>query len=239
MARDLRRRSAEVELMDGDDVPYETFRGCLQSLARVNVLSLGYRPTLAFLDALRRKGRLDLGRPVQILDVGSGYGDLLREVDGWASRHRVPVRLTGLDLNPWAAVAAAEATASDRPITWRTGDLFDHAGQADVVVSSLFAHHLDDGAVVRFIRWMEERASVGWFVNDLHRHPLPARFFGPLARLGGFHPFVCHDGPVSFRRAFVPGDWERFLVEAGMPDGSVQVRRAVPFRLCVGRIAPP
>ena len=44
--------------MDADDVSYETFRGCLQDLARVNVLSLGYRPTLGFLESLRREGRL-------------------------------------------------------------------------------------------------------------------------------------------------------------------------------------
>jgi SAM-dependent methyltransferase len=239
MGLNLRRRSDEAELMDGDDVPYDTFRGCLQSLARVNVLSLGYRPTLAFLDGLRRQGRLDLGRPVQILDVGSGYGDLLRRVDAWASRHGLPVRLTGLDLNPWAAVAAGEVKAGDRPIRWETGDLFEHQCRADVVVSSLFAHHLDDAAVVRFLRWMEDRASIGWFVNDLHRHPLPARFFGPLAHLFGFHPFVCHDGPVSFRRAFVPGDWTRLIAQAGLPDGTARVDRAFPFRLCVSRIAPP
>jgi SAM-dependent methyltransferase len=222
--------------MDDPSVGYATFRGCLHDLARVNRLSLGYRPTLAFLEGLRRAGRLELGRPVEILDVGSGYGDLLREVAAWGRRRGVTLRLTGLDLNPWSARAAAEATGRDVPVRWITGDVFDHAGEADVILSSLFTHHLPDAGVVRFLRWMETRATLGWFVNDLHRHPVAARGFGPLATLLRMHPFVRHDGPASFRRAFVPEDWRRLLAEAGVPADAARAVRAAPFRLCVARV---
>lgn len=224
--------------MDAQDTDYETFRDCLQDLARVNVLSMGYRPTLTFLERLRRRGRLDLGRPVEILDAGSGYGDALRAVDAWAARHGIAVRLTGVDLNPWSARAAAEATGEGRPIRWITADIFDHDEGADIILSSLFTHHLDDAQLVRFLRWMEERARVGWFVNDLHRHALPHSTFGPLASALRFHRFVRHDGPVSFARAFVPEDWRRLLSEAGVPEGEAEVRRWFPFRLCVARERP-
>ncbi len=238
MRRNLSRRSDAPELMDAEGVDYETFRGCLRDLARVNVMSGGYRPTLAFLDALRRRGGLPPGRPVEVLDAGSGYGDALRAIDRWAARHGVAVRLTGVDLNPWSARAAAEASEPRATIRWETGDVFDHAGGADVIVSSLFVHHLDDARVVRFLRWMEARAQVGWFVNDLHRHALPTATFGALATALRLHPFVRHDGPVSFARAFRPEDWHRLLGEAGLPPGAAEVRRWVPFRLCVGRIKP-
>lgn len=219
--------------MDAADIDYATFRGLLRDLARVNALSLGVRPTLAFLDRLRRDGRLPQGRPLEVLDVGAGYGDALRAVDAWAARRGVEVRLTGLDLSPWAARAAAEATAPGRPIAWVTGDVFAHGGSADVILSALFAHHLDDGQVVAFLRWMEARARVGWFVNDLHRHALAERGFGPLAALLGMHPAVRHDGPASFRRAFRPAEWRGFLREAGV--SGAEVRRVFPFRLCVAR----
>lgn len=238
MRHDLSRRSDQAELMDASDVDYETFRGCLSDLARVNVLSLGYRPTLAFLEALRRQGRFSPGRPVDILDVGSGYGDLLRAVDRWASRRGVAVRLTGVDLNPWSARAAREATAVTDAIRWKTGDVFDHEGQADVIVSSLFTHHLDDARVVRFLRWMEDRAAIGWFVNDLHRHPLSHAAFGPLAGALRLHRFVRHDGPVSIARSFVAEDWRRLIEAAGIPAGSTEIRRWFPFRLCVARVKP-
>jgi SAM-dependent methyltransferase len=239
MLTDLSRRSSCPELMDGENVDYETFRGCLRDLARVNVLSLGYRPTLAFLDRLRRSGRLRLGRPVEILDVGSGYGDLLRAVDRWAIRHGLEVRLTGIDLSPWSARAAREATAQDRPFQWLTGDIFEHFGQADIVCSSLLAHHLPDAGVVRFLRWMEDRAGVGWFVNDLHRHPVPYLGFGPLAAAMRLHPFVRHDGPASFARAFRMADWHTLLAKAGVPATETSVRRWAPFRICVARVRTP
>ncbi len=94
--------------MDDETVDYDTFRGCLRDLAKVNVVTLAHGPTLAWLEGLRRAGRLDLGRPVEIMDAGSGYGDLLRAIARWAQRRGVAVRLTGVDLNPWSAKAAAE-----------------------------------------------------------------------------------------------------------------------------------
>ena len=230
---DLSRRSSEPEWMDGEGVDYETFRGCLRDLARVNVLSGGYRPTLAFLDGLARDGRLPRGRPLRVTDMGSGYGDALRAIARWAAKRSVAVELTGVDLNPWSARAAAEATP-EGGIAYVTGDAFDGGEGADVILSALFAHHLDDAGVVRFLRLMEERAALGWFVNDLHRHPLPYAAFGALARGLRLHPFVRHDGPVSFARAFVPADWHRFLAEASVAGATV--RRRFPFRLCVARV---
>lgn len=237
---DFSRRASTPELMDTEACGFETFRDCLVDLAGVNRLSLAYRPTLSFLEDLRRSGRWPRGRPLAIVDVGSGYGDMLRQIDRWAERRGVAVELTGVDLNPWSARAAQQATAADRPIRWVTADLFDHRpGQVDVVLSSLFAHHLDDGALVRFLAHMEATARIGWFVNDLHRHPLPYLFFRGFSRLMRWHRFVQHDGPVSISRAFVAADWRRLLAAAGIPANEVQIAWRFPFRLCVSRVRAP
>lgn len=231
MARDFSRRSTEAEWMDDETVDYDTFRGCLHDLAQVNVVTLAHGPTLAFLERLRGDGGLALGRPVEIVDVGSGHGDLLRAIARWAARKGVEVRLTGVDLNPWSARAAAEATTA--PIRWLTSDLFDYDEPCDIVVSSLFTHHLTDPQIVRFLAWMERTAKVGWFINDLHRHPFPFYGFGLLARVMRWHPFVIHDGPVSIARAFSAADWRGLLAQAGVT--GAQVRWRFPFRLCVGK----
>ena len=42
----------------------------------------------------------------------------------------------------------------------------------DLVISSLLTHHLADAEIVDFLDWMETHARMGWFINDLHRHPL-------------------------------------------------------------------
>lgn len=232
-AVDFSRRASLTELMDDDAVDFETFRGCLVDLAKVNRVTLAYRPTLAFLDRLRAEGRWPKDRPAVILDVGSGYGDMLRQVAGWARRRNLDVHLQGLDRNPFAA-RIAERVHGSQGIQWISEDLFQHQGGADIVISSLFTHHLADPDLVRFLEWQEVNARIGWFINDLLRHPFSYYGFALLARLMVWHPFVRHDGPVSIRRAFSPRDWTELLADA-------EARQAViepwfPFRLCVSRV---
>lgn len=218
--------------MDGD-CTYEDFRDCLRSLEKVNSWLLGYRPTLTWLERLPR----GLSKPVHIVDVGSGGGDCLRQIAGWAQRRNIAVQLTGIDLNRYAARAAAEFTPKDLLIRWVTGDamLYRPEEEIDIVVSSLMAHHLEDEQIIELLRWMEATARVGWLINDLERSELSCKMFGWLAGFMGWHRFVRHDGPVSFRRSFREDDWVRLLAAADISRGTVTVKKWQPGRLCVGR----
>ena len=220
------------ELMDGD-CSYEDFRDCLRSLEQVNRWLLGYRPTLAWLERLPR----GLRDPVHIVDVGCGGGDLLRQIAGWARRRGIAVQLTGIDLNPYAARAATESTPKELGIAWVTGDamLYRTGKPIDIVVSSLMAHHLEDEEILALLRWMEATVRVGWFINDLERSEQACRMFGWFAEVVGWHRFVRHDGPVSFRRAFLKEDWVRLLTAADVPREAATVEHWRPGRLCVGR----
>jgi ubiquinone/menaquinone biosynthesis C-methylase UbiE len=133
------------ELMDGD-CSYGDFRDCLQSLEKVNRWLLGYRPTLTWLERLPR----GLSEPMHIVDVGSGGGDYLRQIAGWARRRKLAVQLTGIDLNPYAARAASESTPKELGITWVTCDALVYRPEKpiDIVVNSLLAHHLEDEEIV-------------------------------------------------------------------------------------------
>ena len=232
---DFRRRVSPrelPELMDGD-CSYEDFRSCLRSLEQINHWLLGYRPTLAWLKRLQH----GLRGLVHIVDVGSGGGDLLRQIAGWARRRSIAVQLTGIDMNPYAARAAAESTPKDLGIAWLTGDALEYRPEkpVDIIVSSLMAHHLEDEEVVTLLRWMERTAQAGWFVNDLERSEWSCRMFGWVERIAGWHRFVRHDGQVSFRRAFREQDWLQLLMAAGVPLEAVTVEHWRPGRLCVGR----
>jgi hypothetical protein len=228
---DLSRRVSPrefPELMDGD-CSYEDFRDCLRSLEKANRWLLGYRPTLTWLERLPRS----LREPMHIVDLGSGGGDLLRQIAGWARRRGIAVQLTGIDLNPYAARAAAESTPKELAITWVTGDarVYRPKKPIDIVVSSLLAHHLEDQEIVALLRRMEATVQLGWFINDLERAQWSCRMFG----LVPWHPIVRHDGLVSFRRAFRKEDWARLLAAADVPREGVRVERWRPGRLCVGR----
>ncbi|HUO21083.1 MAG TPA: methyltransferase domain-containing protein [Caulobacteraceae bacterium] len=232
---DFSRRAHEAEWMDDEAVGFETFEGCLRDLAKANAVTMTHRPTLAFLARLDQAGLWPKDRPLVIVDVGSGYGDGLRRIARWAARRGLAARLIGIDRNPFAARAAGAASDSAPAIAWTTCDAFDYDGPADVILSSLFTHHLDDAQLVRFLAWMDRRAAVGWFVNDLERHPLSWAGFALLARVARWHPFVGHDGPVSIRRAFRPPDWRGYLEAAGV--AGAEVRARFPFRLCVSKVA--
>jgi SAM-dependent methyltransferase len=211
---------------------YDDFRQCLVDLGQVNRLTLAYRSTLHFLDRLI--AQFPKSVPLHIVDVGSGGGDLLRRIEHWATKRGVAVELTGIDLNPYAARAAREFTPANSAIQWITGNAFSYDGPIDVVVSSLFTHHLAESEIVQFLAWSESVTRCGWFVNDLARESVPFRLFGPWAKVMGWHRFVEHDGPVSFRRSFRESDWERMLASAGVQ--GARLERWTPARLCVGRV---
>jgi 2-polyprenyl-3-methyl-5-hydroxy-6-metoxy-1,4-benzoquinol methylase len=220
------------EMIDAG-ISYEALRACFQDLEEVNRWSLGYRPTFAWLRQLLQSGL----SPVRIVDVGSGGGDLLRQIASWAKKHNLPVHLTGIDMNAHAVQAAKEFTPQELGITWLTGDalLYQPEEQVDIIVSSLMTHHLEDCEVVSLLQWMETTARVGWFINDLERSPWSCRVFGWVASTMRWHPYVKHDGLVSFRRAFREEDWVRLLAEANIRQVDVTLESWRPGRLCVGR----
>jgi len=226
----LAERLEAEELMDDPALDAGTYHAVLADLARVNRLTMAYRPTLDFLArAVGRKASF------RLLDVGFGDGDMLRQVARWASRRGIAAELVGIDLNP-RSVAAAEATASPGgPIRYLAGDYADLAGEGfDCVISSLVAHHMSRAQLVAFLRFMEREARAGWFVNDLHRHGFAWLSFPLLASAMGWHRIVRLDGTTSIARSYRPAEWPPLLAEAGVDAASV--RRRFPFRLCVERI---
>ncbi|HVY14169.1 MAG TPA: methyltransferase domain-containing protein [Rhodopila sp.] len=220
----LKTRSTQEEAMDTQCVDYDDYARCLRDLSRVNAVTGTHRPTLAW---LARHAAPE--EAFSLLDIACGHGDCLRAI-----RKRFPnARLTGIDLNPWATRAATAATPAEARITFINGDAFAYQPDApiDVFISSQFAHHLSDDAVVRFLAWQSAHAVRGWFVSDLHRHWFPYFGFPLLARVMGWHRFVRTDGQISIARGFVSREWHALLLQAGV---KADVRWHVPFRLCVG-----
>ena len=228
---DLSARAAGPEILDGDDVGPEVFARVMDDLASVSRVLLAHGPTIGFLQRATRS--LPRGTAISILDVGCGEGDLLRRIRRWSDRRGLDARLTGVDLHPRSAGAARAKTPAAAAIDYVTGDVFDHDGRADFVVSSLFAHHLTDGQAILFLRWMEQRAARGWFVNDLHRHRLAYHGFGLAAWLARWHWIVRQDGRTSVTRGFRADEWRDLLRRAGV---EARVRWKPLFRLCVEKI---
>lgn len=227
----LSARSAEVEWMDDAKQSEAAFRAALRDLEFLNRVTFGYRPTLNWLASLvARTGTTALS----VLDVGAGGGDTLRCLARWGAKRGIALELTGLDRSP-AALAAARQMGT--PGQWITTDVFELPPDArfDVVISSLFTHHLHDAELVRFLSWMEAHARRGWMINDIHRHAIPWCALWAGTRLLRLDPMVVHDSTVSVARAFTRGDWRRLANEAGV---AARVEWQMPFRWAVSSERP-
>jgi SAM-dependent methyltransferase len=236
---DLSRRSIEPELMDLEGSDPASLEACLHDLERINRWTGAYRITLRWLERLL--DRHALTRPLVVVDVGCGYGDMLRRIAAFAEHRDVAVELIGVDLNPLATAIAARATPAGRPIRYFARDVFELSPsiRPDVVISALFAHHLDDARLVRFLHWMDERAPLGWLINDLRRHLVPYVIARVAPALLHMNRMVRNDAAVSVARACARRDWERLLARAGLAAAPTTVAACFPFRFAVGRIKPP
>ncbi|TXC72262.1 methyltransferase domain-containing protein [Sphingomonas ginsenosidivorax] len=217
-------RSHAEEQMDADDLDPAVYAAVVGDLAKVNVVTLAARPTLAFLARAAERSP-----SLRILDVGFGDGDMLRRIARWATKRGVAVELVGVDLNPRSEAAARVHGGAIRYVTGDYADLADEPW--DAIISSLVAHHMTHAQLVAFLRFMQAQARVGWFVNDLHRHRFAHAGYPLLATLARWHPMVRHDGTLSIARSYRPDEWPPILAEAGIDDA--RVFRAFPFRLCV------
>ena len=221
------KRALAQEQMDAADLPDAVYARVLNDLDRVNRVTLAARPTLAFLD------RAVTG-PFRLLDVGYGDGGMLRRIAHWAQRRGIACELVGIDLNARSAAVAQARTDPTLGIDYRTGDYAALVHEPwDIIVSSLVTHHMDDAERLAFLRFMEDRARMGWFVNDLHRHGFAYRGYPLLARLLGVHRIVRQDGQLSIARSFVADEWRDMLAAARI--GDARIARSFPFRLCVSR----
>lgn len=224
-------RARQQEQMDDPGLDPETYERVLHDLSRVNAWTLAARPTLAFL------ARAAAGMPAfRLLDVGFGHGDMLRRIAKWAKRRDVAVDLIGVDLNPKSAAVARAATPVHWPIEFRTGDYRDVAGPIDFVISSAVTHHMTDGEIHAFLRFMEERSAKGWLVSDIYRGAFAYHGFPLLCRVMGWHRIVREDGQLSIARGFREADWAALIRESGVDPAAAKVARRFPFRLCVERL---
>jgi 2-polyprenyl-3-methyl-5-hydroxy-6-metoxy-1,4-benzoquinol methylase len=228
------RRSTQSEVLDGH-VDIAELAKILADLARFNGAMMGHRPVLQWLTRAVRE--LPPERPLTLLDIGCGYGDLLRAVRHWADQRGRAMKLIGVDLSPQVIDVAKGASAATDDIEYHAADIFDFAPQApiDFVTTSLVTHHLSDAMIVRFLRWMETHARTGWVIYDLQRSRVPFHFIVLAGALLRLHPVVTYDGRISVARSLTRSEWRRRIAEAGIPADEIDLRWFM-FRFAIGRM---
>jgi SAM-dependent methyltransferase len=228
------REFALREWMD-EPTTFAAYRSAASSLERLNRWSMGHVFVQEFMAKVLERRKVT-HEPLHIVDAGCGHGDTLRSINTWARKKSLPLRLTGIDSNPYSARLARERDRLEHvaagKIAWVTGDLFSAKLEkpVDVVLSSLLAHHLRDDDVVRLLQWKHSQAQVAWMICDLVRSERAALWFARLARVLRLDAMVQHDGRISFRRALTVAEWKALVERAGV---NAQVRDVGWGRVCI------
>ena len=207
--RDLRRRSEELELLDGGALPPEEIAANLRDIARLNRLPGG---SGASIGAVRRVLPTAGGT---VIDVGTGGADIPR-----AMVRRLPsVSVIAVDHDPTIVAMAAHWSRSVPGVRVAEADglaLPMDAGAFDVAHASLLVHHLDPPEVVMLLRELHRVSRRGVVVNDLRRGWMP--YVATLASVYAFarSPITHHDGPLSLRRAYTLRELDDLAADAGL-----------------------
>lgn len=215
---DFSQRSTREEVMDDLEAGGYELEQSLRELAVINKWLGGHRVLQHALDALKPKLEQS-EQPVHIADLGCGGGDLLAYVKRWADQASISAELYGYDANPHV-VQFARDWISDPGIQFQEANVFDPAFQDkrfDVVLLTLFCHHLPDQELISFLKQLKGQTSTAIIINDLHRHPLAYYSIRLLTGLLSKTPMVKADAPQSVSRAFTRSELTSLLQQAGFP----------------------
>lgn len=205
------QRSYQQELLDEKNIPFEDIKHNMQELDFINQHLGGHKITIKGLKKL-------LDKPVlRIAEIGSGGGDNLRVLKNWCTERNMKVQFTGIDINK-ECTAFAKSKLSNKDIHFICSDYkmirFDE--QPDIIFSSLFCHHFSDENLVQMMQWMYEQSQHGFFINDLHRHPLAYHSIRLLTKAFSKSYMVKHDAPLSVKRGLRKKEWQNILLKAGI-----------------------
>ena len=231
---DFSRRSTEAELMDDLNAPEHELRQNLRELEVVNEWLGGYSVILNVLSTLEWPNN----KTVSIMDLGCGGGDTLRAIAKWSRKRKRTVSLTGIDWNPVMTSFAAEHSAGDQNIEYRTLSIFDEAldkDKADIVMCSLFCHHFEHNALVKLVQRMRQLANSTVIINDLHRHWFAYYSIAWLTALFSKTYMVKNDAKVSVARAFTRADIVKVMSDAGIKDYTLKWRWAFRWEIVVNK----
>ena len=214
------------EVMDSPDIAPESHHRALAGLERINFWSNSAGIVWSQLEPL-----LDATRTVRVLDVATGGGDVPVALWKLSREAGVNLDISGCDKSPVAIeYAKARAEAHGAAIRWFTWNLFtDPVPQGyDVIVSSLFMHHLDSEQAVEFLKKLAAGAATRLIVNDLRRSTA-----GWMLALGTAcvlrSRVVLIDGPRSVRAAYTMPEAAELAARAGLKDVKIEPRFPLRF----------
>ncbi len=220
------KRSSQKELLDRDDIPFEDIQQNMKELDLINTRLGGHAITISGFEKLAGQAT-----NISVCEIGCGGGDNLSAIYRHCSRKQVHLVLTGVDINPDCIAFARKNSPVDNEhlivADYKNLDL--SGNRPGIIFSSLFCHHFSDEELISMLRWMRANAATGFFINDLHRHPIAYFFIRILTRLFSRSYLVKNDAPLSVLRGFKKKEWKILLEKAGITNYSIEWKWAFRY----------
>jgi 2-polyprenyl-3-methyl-5-hydroxy-6-metoxy-1,4-benzoquinol methylase len=227
-------RTDEDELMDDFSITDDRLTDALDQLRNVNRWLGGYDTTMVILAPwLKSRAAANPGKPIRILDLGTGIADFPEYIIQWAAQQTpaIDLEIVAIDANPvtvdYAQKALARRLSPDLQAKVRVEvadalDLPYQDGEFDVAMGAMFLHHFAEPKAIAIVRDMQRVSRGGILINDLHRHQLA--YFGiySLTRLFRASEMMQNDGPVSVLRGFRAPELQTIGQAAGLPQFSLK-----------------
>jgi ubiquinone/menaquinone biosynthesis C-methylase UbiE len=215
-------RSLRKELLDGENIPFVDIALNMQELDAINTKLGGHAVTIAGLEKVLSQ-HYTKGITIKVVEIGCGGGDNLRAIKKWAEIKKVPVQLVGVDMNE-EVIQYASAHPGNEGIKFIASEYSKmiFADKPAVLFNSLFCHHFNQQQLVYMMRWMHRSCTMGFFINDLHRHPLAYYSIRAITSRFSKSYLVKNDAPLSVLRGFKRKEWEKIYSEAGLKYHSIE-----------------
>lgn len=226
----LRMRELVAERMDDPALPAADHDRALAGLARLNALA---RSAALVWPAVRDELRIARaeGRVASVLDVATGSGDIPAALGRLARREGLEARWIAVDASAHAlARARRRAEESGLRLECLQADATQPLPvQAEVVICSLFVHHLSHRQAVSALGSMAAAATRRLAVSDLRRSVPGLALAWAASRALSRSSVVHFDATASVRGALSERELAGIALEAGLSGATV--RRAWPQRM--------
>lgn len=226
----LCQRALQPEIMDQPDLDPQLHAKALRALALVNRLSA----SAAMFERPIRELARRVGTPLTILDLACGGGDVTIALGRRLKRHGVLVRIVGIDKSATAIeMARRRAARAGSDAEFAVASALERQDEEtfDVVITSLFMHHLNHADALRLLERMQATARHLVLVNDLARSRFGWLLAVVVSHLITRSPVVHVDGPRSVEGAFSVGEARQLAAEAGLRGAAVGRRWPCRFLL--------
>ncbi|MCA9039815.1 MAG: methyltransferase domain-containing protein [Planctomycetaceae bacterium] len=213
---DFSARQNVEELMDQPGLDKGQHHLALEGLKRINWISGSDR---IFWPALRRFSLEHPDKELKVLDIASGGGDVVLRLVKRAQQNQLPLRFSGSDFNPVAIeYAQQKANSQQLNVDFFQLDALQESipEDYDVIMCSLFLHHLSDEQAVQFLKKIAAATRSMVLINDLRRSRMAYWLAYLGCRLLSRSSIVHVDGPLSVQSAYTTEEAREQAREAGM-----------------------